>query len=542
MGDVRYLRGVRAKDLLIGITSIEPEAEFRRIFGFLLRRISDWLHGKADIDKIQICFGEEEAGAEKLFNSLVDKVAVALTTEIGWIDRTYEGMELILRASDGQALMVFWDEPDGYFYLIRCEYNFRRGRCLGSHQRNEESVRRICRLMSLSTQLRERNAELAENAREKLKNECIKFTEYNKGATTVDLMMDWIWRPKGQRRSPWGLIDDFILHDNVNRVDFAVLHAYRFVRAFGERDHLKPTQFIHDNFALEVKKEPEESVEFLESDMVCSLEMLHIELNVQGQGLIFYWDEKNRSVCLIGCEYNFRRGRCLGSYERNGKALARISALMAKSQLLLKRNPGRAVETKEKLRDECIKFNHYNKGATKMDLMTDAIWRPRSQRRFPWALFVKGLHQIFRSPIYPLDSSLNHAYEFTKAFETRDVADVSSLSSRLSTQNPKLAADAKEKLKEECIKFNEYNKGATEMDLLVDSIWRPKRQRRSVWGSFNGNVLPTDKYPVDPSIRHAYKFTKAFETTGVLPEIDEFKPADGKEIEDWKQRFPEFAF
>ncbi|CAJ0574805.1 unnamed protein product, partial [Mesorhabditis spiculigera] len=220
--------------------------------------------------------------------------------------------------------------------------------------------------MSLSTQLRERNAELAENAREKLKNECIKFTEYNKGATTVDLMMDWIWRPKGQRRSPWGLIDDFILHDNVNRVDFAVLHAYRF-----------------------------------------------------GQALIFYWDEKNRSVCLIGCEYNFRRGRCLGSYERNGKALARISALMAKSQLLLKRNPGRAVETKEKLRDECIKFNHYNKGATKMDLMTDAIWRPRSQRRFPWALFVKGLHQIFRSPIYPLDSSLNHAYEFTKAFETR---------------------------------------------------------------------------------------------------------------------------
>ncbi|CAJ0557931.1 unnamed protein product, partial [Mesorhabditis spiculigera] len=120
-------------------------------------------------------------------------------------------------------------------HQFKLVYNAERGRCLGSHQRNEESVRRICRLMSLSTQLQERNAELAENAREKLRNECIKFTEYNKGATTVDLMMDWIWRPKGQRRSPWGLIDDFILHDNVNRVDFAVLHAYRFVRAFGER-------------------------------------------------------------------------------------------------------------------------------------------------------------------------------------------------------------------------------------------------------------------------------------------------------------------
>ncbi|CAJ0574799.1 unnamed protein product, partial [Mesorhabditis spiculigera] len=163
-----------------------------------------------------------------------------MTSDIGWIDRTYEGMELILRASDGQALLVFWDDADGFFYLIRCEYNYRRGRCLGSFQRNEDSLRRIRQLMSLSKQLLDRNAELAENASEKLKNECLKFNAYNNGATTIDLMTDWIWRPKGERRSPWGLVDRIILHDNVNRVDFALLHAYRFARAFEERGGVLP--------------------------------------------------------------------------------------------------------------------------------------------------------------------------------------------------------------------------------------------------------------------------------------------------------------
>ncbi|CAJ0557960.1 unnamed protein product, partial [Mesorhabditis spiculigera] len=203
---------------------IHPRAHLNSIFAFLLRRISDWLHGDEEIDKIQICAGKD-IEADKIFGRLVNRVAARMTSDIGWIDRTYEGMELILR---GQALLVFWDDADGFFYLIR-------GRCLGSFQRNEDSLRRIRQLMNLSKQLLERNAELAENAKEKLKNECIKFNAYNNGATTIDLMTDWIWRPKGERRSPWGLVDRIILHDNVNRVDFALLHAYRFAKAFEER-------------------------------------------------------------------------------------------------------------------------------------------------------------------------------------------------------------------------------------------------------------------------------------------------------------------
>ncbi|CAJ0571600.1 unnamed protein product, partial [Mesorhabditis spiculigera] len=242
MGNVECLLSTRAKDFLIGITGFTPRAHLNSIFAFLLRRISDWLHGDEEIDKIQICAGKD-IEADKIFGRLVNRVAARMTSDIGWIDRTYEGMELILR---GQALLVFWDDADGFFYLIRCEYNYRRGRCLGSFQRNEDSLRRIRQLMSLSKQLLEGNAVLAENAREKLKNECIKFNEYNNGATTIDLMTDWIWRPKGERRSPWGLVDRIILHDNVNRVDFALLHAYRFARAFEERgvlpdvDEFKP--------------------------------------------------------------------------------------------------------------------------------------------------------------------------------------------------------------------------------------------------------------------------------------------------------------
>ncbi|CAJ0557948.1 unnamed protein product, partial [Mesorhabditis spiculigera] len=434
-------------------------------------------------------------------------------------------MYLILRASDGQALIVYFDE-DASISLIRCEYNFRRGRCLGSWERNGKALARISSLMENSPMPplnmllglyqipawgMKDDGPTVPMAGCRDKNECIARTNYLRLFLTNASIKVFYNVPMSFDNEFW-----FSLNMKVTRITNPI--EWKGFAKFQEFiDHLKPTQFIHDNFALDAKKEPEESVEFLHSEMVISLEMVHIELNVQvldllhvmaakdllvhtfdrpatfdwdslmgfvatrvfawmkgvyeidkvqldigvnvpdaklymqewifqiseqlspemgwvdqtyegielilrasdGQALIFYWDEKNRSMCLIGCEYNFRRGRCIGSYERNGKALARISELMAKSQLLIKRNPGRAVETKEKLRDECIKFNDYNKGARKMDLMTDAIWRPRSQRRFPWALFVKGLHQIFRSPTYPLDSSLNHAYEFTKAFETR---------------------------------------------------------------------------------------------------------------------------
>ncbi|CAJ0566408.1 unnamed protein product, partial [Mesorhabditis spiculigera] len=70
-------------------------------------------------------------------------------------------MPLILRASDGEALLAYRDDVDDCLYLI------------------------------------------PEDAKEKLREECIEFNQYNKGATKMDLLTDSIWRPEGYRLSPW---------------------------------------------------------------------------------------------------------------------------------------------------------------------------------------------------------------------------------------------------------------------------------------------------------------------------------------------------
>ncbi|CAJ0571059.1 unnamed protein product, partial [Mesorhabditis spiculigera] len=154
-------------------------------------------------------------------------------------------------------------------------------------------------------------------------------------------MIDWIWRPKGDRRSPWVLIDGKILHDNVNP------------------------------------------------------------------------GKNGARECL--CKTNGGRGRCLGSYQRNQKSLEMIREFMHILQKQHDQIGGNPAETMEKLKEECIKFNEYNKGATQLDLLTDSIWRPKGQRYSPWTMNDEKLFDI--RPVYPMDASLRDAYKFTKTFE-----------------------------------------------------------------------------------------------------------------------------
>ncbi|CAJ0557957.1 unnamed protein product, partial [Mesorhabditis spiculigera] len=145
-GDLGCLMPIRAKDLLIGC-SIAKRNDGQHLFDYLYTRILGWLTGIDKIDKIQIYM------SGNIMDGLVAYFIKEFVPQLGWIDQTYKGMDLIIRASDGQALLAVWDEPETCLYLIQCEYNFRRGRCLGSYERNEKSIRRICDLMRIVSDL-----------------------------------------------------------------------------------------------------------------------------------------------------------------------------------------------------------------------------------------------------------------------------------------------------------------------------------------------------------------------------------------------------
>ncbi|CAJ0571591.1 unnamed protein product, partial [Mesorhabditis spiculigera] len=481
--------------------------QYRWLLHFLLRRISDWLRGEGEIDKLQICV-------------VVEKVAVTLTPEMGWIDRTYEGMELILRASDGQALLVFWDDVDGYFYLIRCEYNYRRGRCLGSYQRNEDSLRRIRQLMRLSMELHERNPELAENAREKLKNECIKFNAYNKGATQIDLMTDSIWRPKGERRSLWGIVDGNVRHDSVYLMDSPVLHAFRFAKAFEEREHFKPAELICKNFLRRFVVENHSAArKLVEEELVYPMETLHISFIASALKFLELLRAKD---LRITCEPPTRNASTNILNFLAGKIQNWLCGTIEIDKLQL-------ITAGEKLGTAAIeKFIDHLARTVEPELG----WVDRTY---------KGMELILRASdgqalIYYWDARKKCLGLFRCEYNFRRgrclgsyqrngdslsrISKLMGISLRLSAQNPELAENAKDKLKDECIKFNAYNKGATTLDLLTDVIWRPKGNPRSLWGTRGNTMAQPEIYPVDLALDHAYKFTKAFEARGALPELD----------------------
>ncbi|CAJ0571975.1 unnamed protein product, partial [Mesorhabditis spiculigera] len=210
---------------------------------FVSDTVLRWLQGDAEIDKIEV-----PAGVDSNFDFFFKPLMKKMTPELGLIDRTYDGMELILRTSDGQALITYLDKRDGALVLIRCEYNFRRGRCLGSYERNHEALNRIRILLSEWQICEERWPGLIVELPEKLKEECIEFNEYNKGATEMDLMTDAIWRPIAKRRSPWGCYGNATFRDATFPLELAVRHAYQFTKAFEERgvlpdvDEFKPAK------------------------------------------------------------------------------------------------------------------------------------------------------------------------------------------------------------------------------------------------------------------------------------------------------------
>ncbi|CAJ0566392.1 unnamed protein product, partial [Mesorhabditis spiculigera] len=202
LGKVEWLNTLRAKDLKFG----RAETDQQPVFDFLARKIRRWLDGTDEIEKIQFCDDTDLPAASFQFETFIKTIPFLVPSNLGWVDRTYEGMYLILRATDGQALLAHYDAVGRSFYLLRCEYNFRRRRCLGSYQRNVNSLRAIRNLMRISSRLSQKDPKLAGNAKEKLREECSKFNKYNNGATEMDLLTDAIWRPKGERRSIWGMM------------------------------------------------------------------------------------------------------------------------------------------------------------------------------------------------------------------------------------------------------------------------------------------------------------------------------------------------
>ncbi|CAJ0571989.1 unnamed protein product, partial [Mesorhabditis spiculigera] len=406
-----------------------------------LIRSMEWVHLLVEDHDLQHL--HRISAKEMIITVLIDSLEVR--PDVGWIDRTYEGMVLILRASDGQALIAHFEAPDDYFYLIRSEYNFRRGRCLGSYQRNALALARISKLMALSTSLEGKNPAVADDAKKKLREECIDFNEYNRGVSERDLLIDSIWRSKGQRRSPWGCFRGAMVRDMPYPVDRKLAPAYKFTKVgnFASLMSIRASDLCIGFFDEDVshslpiytylrrridrwlkgKGEINMIQLFFCLDLVSPVlswiaDNLSPELGwidrtysamplilraSDGQALLAYWDDAEKCIYLIRCEYNFRRGQCLGSYEKNEKSIRKIADLMRIASQLSAIRPALAEDAKEKLREECIKFNQYNKGATKMDLLTDSIWRPEGYRVSPWRPEVRDKSQYV---IYPSEMSL----------------------------------------------------------------------------------------------------------------------------------------
>ncbi|CAJ0571581.1 unnamed protein product, partial [Mesorhabditis spiculigera] len=574
-----------AKDLLVQAYDEPTVVEWEALVWFVLTRIVAWLEERVEIDKIHLLVGGDESCPEEaeVMTQITNQIArlVLRRPDRGWIDRTYEGLNLVLRTSDGQALVFYWDAADSSLLLLRSEYNFRRGRCFGSFERNAKALAEIRELMrDWQIQIKQNPVRVAET-KEKLKLECAKFNDYNRGATTQDLLIDAIWRSTSQRRSPWARCGEnntilrsatypdqrsirFTVSTDPEETQTSMLELEQVYNSYGlamypplpfklprpavviERlygihkltytdvtiflrmflanstvqevryplwwfgnrfwlslnmkmthicvstaqidvpellefiDHFRPTSFytndlFEDSDGYPV---PELGRGFLSDPLVCSLEKLHIysysgdlcwlyplrardivmgltdrryttKLGQQpifdflsrkirnwlsgteeidkihlctdlrlfakdsiefrpffkalpflisskvgwvdqtydgmplilrasdGQALLMFFASGDRSIYLIRCEYNFRRGRCLGSFERNEKALQKIRGLMSIASRLSSQNPELAKDAKEKLREECIKFNKYNEGATELDLLTDSIWRSK---------------------------------------------------------------------------------------------------------------------------------------------------------------------
>ncbi|CAJ0577908.1 unnamed protein product, partial [Mesorhabditis spiculigera] len=197
-----------------------------------------WIRGMVEIDKIQILIGDLMPEAVHKFRivDFIEALTIALRDrlDLGWVDRTYEGLNLILRARDGQALVVYWDDVDNALFLLRSEYNFRRGRCFGSYERNAKALSRICELMRKFQIQAERNALHVYETKARLKQECAKFNEYNRDATGLDLMIDAIWRSKAKRVSPWRRFgpEGTILRRPMYPLDVSLGHGYQFAKAF----------------------------------------------------------------------------------------------------------------------------------------------------------------------------------------------------------------------------------------------------------------------------------------------------------------------
>ncbi|CAJ0580190.1 unnamed protein product, partial [Mesorhabditis spiculigera] len=240
MDGFKELEGLQAKDLFIGVASQSTSVRQRRMKEFLWRKIKGWLAGTDEIRKIQIWTGLH-GGFAHIFENLTHKLSLLLTPEQGWIDRTYDGMHLILRASDGETLLVFWDTSDSCFYLLACNYNFRRGRCLGSYQQNQTSLYKIRNLLALYDA---QNEDLSDRVKARLKEECWKFNKYNRDASEMDLTLDAIWRPKGKRHSPWRLMGANCVRDGIYPLHFELRHAYQFTKAYEARGVLpEPHEF-----------------------------------------------------------------------------------------------------------------------------------------------------------------------------------------------------------------------------------------------------------------------------------------------------------
>ncbi|CAJ0571598.1 unnamed protein product, partial [Mesorhabditis spiculigera] len=222
-----FMHGLRPKELMMAIKGNEGNpAHLVHLEIFVNALIQRWLRGTDEYGKIQIEPGfYRQIGARLL--ALVDKLGAMMRPELGWIDRTYEGLNLILRASDGQALLVYWDDENGCFYLIPCNYNFRRVAA------SEELI--VLGMLQLWP-IPEVEAERIKN----LKLECSQFNAYNKGATQMDLLTDAIWRPKGERHSPWITIGNMIAPDTIYPLDASMRYAYKYTKSFEKTGELPP--------------------------------------------------------------------------------------------------------------------------------------------------------------------------------------------------------------------------------------------------------------------------------------------------------------
>ncbi|CAJ0580150.1 unnamed protein product, partial [Mesorhabditis spiculigera] len=242
----QFAKGLRAKDLVIRTPARHGCALLSggntpvgEVLAFFEWKITAWLDGTDEIEKFFIYNGPvrwNDPEPDDLFGCVMGRLKSLLTPNRGRVEQMSNGFDLIVREFDGQSLLVYSDDKLHRVNFLRTEYNFRMSRSPDSLQTNDETLASIIKYMHHQ---RNANPQLAAEARERLKEECAKFIEYNKEATNMDLIIETLLymhdnpssRPEYDRA--WAMCKwDRPLEHVPCPVKTTDRHAYEFARAF----------------------------------------------------------------------------------------------------------------------------------------------------------------------------------------------------------------------------------------------------------------------------------------------------------------------